>query len=56
MKILPKRNVEKEILLFRRKKPSFCEKLGSQIKFCAYVIYGWYLSLCWEYLGFPERD
>jgi hypothetical protein len=30
------------------KKPSFCEKIGSQIKFCAiksaYVIYEWYLG------------
>ena len=33
LKISSKCNVEKEILLFRQKN-SFCEKLGSQIKFC----------------------
>ena len=35
MKISSKCNVEKEILFFWRKKSSFCENFGIQIKFCA---------------------
>ena len=40
MKILLKYNIKTEILLFDRKKPVFCGKLGSKIKFCAISLNG----------------
>ena len=47
MKIWSKFNVGKKLFCFDKKKSSFCENFGSQIKFCAtpsaYVIYEWYL-------------
>ena len=35
--------LKKKFFCFDEEKNSFCEKLGSRIKFSAYVIYEWYL-------------
>ena len=51
--------LKKKFFRFDKKKPSFCEKLGSQLKFCAYVIYEWYLkhlSQCSHWNGFSKVD
>ena len=63
--ISSKCNMEKNCFVLT-KKPRFCEKFGSQIKFCAivsaYVIYEWYLSssiwkpgLSWISLGLEAK-
>ena len=43
IKIVSNRNVEK-ISFILTQKNGVCEKLGSQINLCAYVMYEWYLE------------
>ena len=36
--------LKNKIFCFDENNPVFVEKIGSQLKFCAYVIYEWYLK------------
>ena len=37
--------LKNKIFCFDENNPVFVEKIGYQIKFCAYVIYEWYLTI-----------